>query len=113
MRIHPPTTETPNQEEPAQILEIDIFRSSVDRTKLLSVPVGVDVKDIQFPSDLDEDLHSVRPYKNAVRIERGKPALGLDVEDIFRQISARGFAAHLLKTTSSIDMSVRLGGAPT
>jgi len=35
------------------------------------------------------------------------------VEDIFQQISARGYAAHALKVDTGISMGVRLGGPET
>lgn len=110
MRIHPVSPEGGPSEKPTQALDLDLYRSSVDRTKLLSVPAGKNPLEITYPSDLDEDLHNVRPYKQNVHLERGQPALGLDVEDIFRQIAAKGFAAHALKVDTGISMGVRLGG---
>ncbi|HNY29439.1 MAG TPA: hypothetical protein PKO15_01000 [Fibrobacteria bacterium] len=120
MRIHPenpvpsdPRPEaTPEAVDTSRSMEIDIYRASTDRSKLLSVPAGTDLSTIQFPSTLDEDLHSVRPYKAGVTITRGTPALGLDVEDIYSQILAQGFAAHLLKASGSIEMGVRMGIQP-
>jgi hypothetical protein len=110
MRIHPnPPSEGPS-DTPPESLDLDLYRSSVDRTKLLSVPAGKNPLEIAFPSDLDPDLHNVKPYKQGVHLERGQPALGLDVEDIFRQIAAKGWAAHALKVDTGISMGIRLGG---
>lgn len=118
MRIHPttPLETNPVKDVPSadasQTMEIDIYRASTDRSKLLSVPAGTDLSTLQFPSTLDEDLHSVRPYKAGVSITRGTSALGIDVEDIFSQILAQGFAAHPLKASGSIEMGVRMGVRP-
>lgn len=113
MRLHPaPANHPEEQPKVAATLEIDIYRAATDRSKLLSVPAGTDLSTLQFPASLDEELHSVRPYKAGVTLTRGAPALGLDVEDIFRQIEASGFAAHLLNASGSIEMGVRMGIAP-
>lgn len=110
MRIHPPSPDEGPSETPAESLDLDIYRSSVDRTKLLSLLAGKNPLEISFPSDLDPDLYNIRPYKQNVHLERGQPALGLDVEDIFRQIAVRGYAAHALKVETGISMGIRLGG---
>ena len=110
MRIQPHSPPDGSSGGPPESMDIDIYRSSVDRTKLLSVPAGKNPLEISFPSDLDSDLHNVRPYKQGVNLVRGQPALGLDVEDIFKQIAARGYAAHLLKVDTGISMGIRLGG---
>ena len=113
MRIYPQLPDEGPSDKPLETLDIDLYRSSVDRTKLLSVPAGKNPLEITYPSDLDADLHNVRPYKQNVHLERGQPALGLDVEDIFQQIDAKGYAAHLLKVDTGISMGVRLGGPGT
>lgn len=110
MRIHPRSPDEEPSEKLVEAIDLDLYRSSVDRTKLLSVPAGKNPLEISFASDLDTDLHNVRPYKQNVHLERGQPALGLDVEDIFKQIVARGYAAHALKVDTGISMGVRLGG---
>jgi hypothetical protein len=109
MRIQSTNPESGPDQDPPEVLDIDIYRSSVDRTKLISVPAGTNPLDLSFPADLDKDLHKVLPYKSKVHLERGQPALGLDVNDVFTQIAAKGYAAHELKVSTSIDMGIRLG----
>jgi len=109
MRIQSSTPEPGPDQDPPEALDIDIYRSSVDRTKLLSVPAGTNPLDLSYPSDLDRDLYQVLPYKRKVHLEREQPALGLDVKDIFAQIAAKGYAAHQLKVSSSIDMGIQFG----
>jgi hypothetical protein len=113
MRIQSSTPESKPDQDPPQGLDIDIYRSSVDRTKLLSVPAGTNPLDLSFPSDLDKDLHQVLPYKSKVHLELDQPALGLDVKDIFAQIASKGYAAHQLKVSSSIDMGIQFGRPKT
>lgn len=87
---------------------IDIYRSTSDRSKYLSVAAGTDIAGMAFPADMDADLHSVSPYKEGVEIQSGKPAMGLDVEDILAQLGRQGFAAHGLKFSASLSMGVGL-----
>jgi hypothetical protein len=110
MRIYPEFSDQGPSHKPEEAMDIDIYRSSVDRTKLMSVPSGKNPLEISFPADLDPDLHNVKPYKQNVHLERGQPALGLGVEDIFQQIAARGWAAHVLKVDTGVSMGIRLGG---
>ncbi len=111
MRIHPELPDEGPSHKPAEAMDFDIYRSSVDRTKLLSVPAGKNPLEISFSADLDPDLHNVRPYKQSVHLQRGQPALGLDVEDIFQQTAARGYAAHVLKVDTGISMGIQIGRA--
>lgn len=87
---------------------IDIYRSTSDRSKYLSVVAGADIAGMAFPADMDADLHSVSPYKEGVEIRSGTPAMGLDVEDILSQLGRQGFAVHGLKFSASLSMGVGL-----
>ena len=90
-------------------IQIDIYRSTSDRSKYLSVLGGTDIASMAFPANMDADLHSVSPYKEGVEIHSGKPAMGLDVEDILGQLGRQGFAAHGLKFSASLSMGVGIG----
>lgn len=78
----------------------------MDRAKYLSVPAGSDLSKMAFPADTDSDYQSVSVYKQDVGIESGKPAVGLDVDDILGQIASRGFAFHGLKFSTSLSVGV-------
>lgn len=119
MRLHPSPESLPQPEVSPRIeppkpetvvgkgkLSIDIYRSSLDRSKYLSVPAGSDLSSMAFPSDTDGDYQSVSIYKQDVGIESGKTAVGLDVDDILGQIAARGFAFHGLKFSASLSVGV-------
>lgn len=90
-------------------VSIDIYRSSTDRSKYLSVPANSDLAAMVFPADTDSDLQSVSLYKQNVEIELGKTAVGLDVQDILGQISKNGFACHGLKFSASLSVGVGMG----
>ena len=118
MRLHPTPESLPqasSQVEPSakteapavgSRLSIDIYRSSLDRAKYLSVPAGTDLASMAFPADTDGDYQSVSIYKQGVDIESGKPAVGLDVGDLLGQIASRGFALHGLKFSASLSVGV-------
>ncbi len=120
MRLHPSPESIPQPDASPRIevpveqgtpgkssrVSIDIYRSSMDRAKYLSVPAGSDLSTMAFPADTDSDYQSVSVYKQDVGIESGKPAVGLDVDDILGQIAARGFAFHGLKFSASLSVGV-------
>jgi hypothetical protein len=109
----PAATPIPRDAAPASpaaaAIAIDIYRSTTDRSKYLSVVAGTDIAAMAFPADMDADLHSVSPYKEGVEIQSGKPAMGLDVEDILSQLGGQGFAVHGLKFSASLSMGVGIG----
>jgi len=90
-------------------LSIDIYRSSSDRSKYLSIPAGQNLAEMNFPSNTDSDLFSVSLYKENVAIERGKVAIGLDVESILNQIENSGYAIHALQFSASMSVGVTTG----
>jgi len=107
MAVAPVSSPSPNLG--ASGILIDIYRSTSDRSKFLSVVGGTDIATMAFPADMDTDLYSVSPYKEGVEIQSGKPAMGLDVEDILGQLGRQGFAAHGLKFSASLSMGVGIG----
>lgn len=100
---------SPTAPEPLLAVAIDIYRSSTDRSKYLSVAAGADIASMAFPADMDSDLHSVAPYKSNVEIQAGRPAVGLDVGEILRQLGRQGFAIHGLEFSASLSVGVGLG----
>lgn len=118
MRLHPAPKQAPENATPQAVsktaesvkVSVDIYRSSSDRSKFLSVPSGSNLAEMTFPADTDNDLFSVSLYKDNVELERGKNAVGLDVDSILNQIEMRGFAFHGLKFSASLSVGVGLGG---
>ncbi|MFM7010177.1 MAG: hypothetical protein ACKO0Z_12745 [Betaproteobacteria bacterium] len=85
-------------------MKIDIYRSTTDGGKYLSVPAGTDIGDFLFPSDIDADLKNVAPFKADIEIIPGRRAVGLDPDDISRQIEANGFATHGVRISFDLGM---------
>lgn len=80
-------------------MKVDVYTSSCNPRKHLSVPAGKQLADVQFPPDLDRDLHKVTPFKANVDTTS---AVALDAADVEQQIAANGFAVH--STTLEIDV---------
>lgn len=82
-------------------MKIDIYTSSKNAGKHLSVPSGTELEKVTFPPGLDADLKTVKPFKATVDLST--PGLvGLDASDIEHQINAKGFAVH----STSIEINV-------
>ena len=75
-------------------MQIDIYKSTTHRGKYLSVPAGSDLSTINFPGGLDPDLLSVSPFAMELDIQSNDGRVGLDLDDVIRQIVDKGFAAH-------------------
>ena len=80
-------------------MKIDVYTSSNNPRKHLSVPAGKHLADVQFPRELDRELHKVTPFKANVDTTS---AVALDAADVEQQIAAKGFAVH--STTHEIDV---------
>lgn len=75
-------------------MKIDIYKSTKNSKKYLSVPTGTDIANMTFSSDLDADLQILSPFKTEMEIDSSQPRLGMDVLDIIEQIKNNGFATH-------------------
>jgi hypothetical protein len=85
-------------------MKIDIYRSATDGQKYLSVPAETDIGEFLFPGDLDADLKNVAPFKSNIEIIPGRRAVGLDPDDISRQIQANGYATHGVRISFDLGM---------
>lgn len=85
-------------------MKIDIYRITTDGQKYLSVPAETDIGEFLFPGDLDADLNNVAPFKSNIEIIPGRRAVGLDPDDISRQIQANGYATHGVRISFDLGM---------
>lgn len=85
-------------------MKIDIYKSVRNGSKYLSVPAGTDVAGTPFPSTLDPDLHKLSPFKTSFDIQPGESRVGLNSDDIIRQITEQKFATH--STTVTVTVSI-------
>ena len=86
-------------------MNIDIYKSTKHDDKYLSVPEGTDVANMDFPADIDPDLLSITPFKSGLEIDLSKPRMGLNQENILKQIEEKGYAIHGATMEASIGLT--------
>lgn len=79
-------------------MKIDIYTSTKDGSKYLSVPKGTKVTDLQLPDSVDPDLLTLSPFRTRLELTPGKPHPALDQDNIIAQIEQNGYAIHGAKT---------------
>ena len=84
---------------------IDVYQSTTNEDKYLSVPEGCDVEHLDLPDDLDPDLLKLSPFKSSLELALDKPRVGLDQENIHHHITEKGYAIHGAKMDMSISMT--------
>lgn len=78
-------------------MKIDIYRSTKNKSKFISVPSGTSPKTL-LPANIDPDLKSLSPFKT-IDVQTTDKRAGLDGPDIIQQISKNGYAIHGAKIT--------------
>ncbi|KQC10224.1 MAG: hypothetical protein APR62_12480 [Smithella sp. SDB] len=89
-------------------MQIDIYKSTKNGNKYLSVPVGTKVTELNLPEDIDPDILTLSPFKTRVKLDPNKPRVALDQEDVIRQIEKNGYAVHAAK----IEITIGAGSSP-
>jgi hypothetical protein len=75
-------------------LKIDIYKSTKDGNKYLSVPKGTKVESLLLSDPVDRDLLTLSPFKTRLEITPGKAHFALDQDNIIEQIEKNGYAVH-------------------
>jgi hypothetical protein len=75
------------------VMKVDIYRSTRNKSKFLSLPADTDLATFKFPLGFDSDLRNVVKVKT-VDVNPAKAPVAMDTGDIARQIDAQGFAVH-------------------
>jgi hypothetical protein len=89
-------------------MKIDLYVSTKSGDKYLSVPAGSDVNRINLPADLDPDLLSLTPLKTSLELDLSKAMVGINQENIQKQIMAKGYAIH----GAAMDVDITMTGEP-
>jgi len=85
-------------------LKIDIYKSTKNGDKYLSVVKGIKVEDLKLPDSVDPDLLTLSPFRTRLEIKPSKVHNALDQDDIIKQIEKNGYAIHGAKIV------INLGG---
>lgn len=75
-------------------MKIDIYTSTANGTKYLSVFKGVKLEDLDLPADFDSDLLTLSPFRTRIELHDDKEHNAVDKADILKQIEEKGYAVH-------------------
>ncbi len=75
-------------------MKVDIYKSTKNSTKYLTVPADTDVQKYKFPADMDADLLSLSPFKTSLDINANDNRVALDSKQVIDDINKKGFAIH-------------------
>ncbi|MCK5001825.1 MAG: hypothetical protein KAS57_02315 [Gammaproteobacteria bacterium] len=87
-------------------MKIDVYISTNNDDKYLSVAADADVNQLDLPDDIDPDLLSLTPFKTSLELDPNNPIVGINQEDIIKQITKKGYAIH----GSSMNVAINLAG---
>jgi len=75
-------------------MNIDVYKSTKNGNKYISVPSGTDIEKMQLPDSIDPDLLTLSPFKTSLSLDSNNPRIALDQNDVMEQINNKGFAVH-------------------
>ncbi|MDF1583091.1 MAG: hypothetical protein RQ733_01640 [Methyloprofundus sp.] len=81
---------------------IDIYKSTKNGNKYISVPKGTKIAQLGLPDSIDPDILTLSPFKTRLEIQPKKAHAALDQDDIIQQIETNGYAIHEAKTVMTI-----------
>jgi len=79
-------------------MKIDIYKSTKNGTKYLSVPEGTVMEELNLPVDTNSDFLALSPFKSSIDIIHGQSRIALDEDDVINQIKEKGYATHQVTT---------------
>jgi len=83
-------------------LIIDIYKSTKNGNKYISVPKGTKIAQLELPDSIDPDILTLSPFKTRLEIQPKKAHPALDQDDIIQQIQTNGYAIHEAKIVMTI-----------
>ncbi len=85
-------------------MKIDIYTSTKNGSKYISVPKGTRVENLQLPDSVDPDLLTLSPFKTRLELTPGKIHFALDQDNIIGQIEKNGYALHGAKIQIKLEV---------
>lgn len=75
-------------------MKIDIYTSTKNGNKFISVPAGTKIESMNLPASADQDILTLSPFRTRLEVDPGKPHTALDQKDVIKQIAENGYAIH-------------------
>ncbi|MGS2718073.1 hypothetical protein ACVBE9_07870 [Eionea flava] len=86
-------------------MKIDIYTSTKNGNKHLSVAKGTSLESISLPNDIDSDLLTLSPFRTRLEVLKDKTHPALEQNDVIAQIEAKGYAIHGAKSTITLTVA--------
>ncbi len=86
-------------------MKVDVYISTKNGDKYLSVPAGADVSQLDLPEELGPDLLSLTPMKTSLQLDLSRAMVGINQEDVIKQITAKGYVIHGTNMNAVISMT--------
>ncbi len=83
-------------------MKIDIYKSTKNGNKYLSVPAGTDMQKLTLPASADSDIRTLSPFKTRLELDLSRQRAVLDQKDVMEQIQKNGFAIHDAKAEITV-----------
>lgn len=83
-------------------MKIDIYTSTKNGEKYLSVAKGTKIEDLDLPSTIDPELLTLSPFKTRLEVELSVEHNAVDQADVIAQIEEKGYAVHGAKRIISL-----------
>lgn len=83
-------------------MKIDIYTSTKNGAKHLSVAKGTKIEDLELPDTIDPELLTLSPFKTRLEIELKVEHNAIDQADVIGQIEEQGYAVHGSKRVISL-----------
>jgi hypothetical protein len=85
---------------------VDVYKSSSNPEKYLSVPAGTKVKKFRV-ADLDADYENVSVFEKSIEVDGVRPRAGFNSATILQDIAEHGFATHraIVAVTAASDQA--------
>lgn len=83
-------------------MKIDIYTSTKNGEKHISVAKGTKIEDIVLPGSIDPELLTLSPFKTRLEIDLSVEHNAVDQADVIAQIEEKGYAVHGAKRVISL-----------
>ena len=86
---------------------IDIYTSSINGEKYLSVQKGTKIESLELPESIDSDVLSLSPFRTRLELNPEKARDALDQSYIINQIEKQGYAVHGANTVITLTRTTK------
>lgn len=84
------------------MMKIDIYTSTSNGAKYLSVLKGTKLDSLELPADIDSDVLNLSPFRTRLELDISKEHNAIDQADVLKQIEDNGYAVHGAKFTIDV-----------